>query len=69
VTKIQIGFDGPSQPDCKLVTKKDKSVDVTYMAPVAGEYKIHVRYDEKPVIGSPFKLKTTFGHRQPPLAT
>jgi len=57
VTKIQIGFEGASQPDCKLVTKKDKSIDVTYTAPVAGEYKIHVRYDGTPVTGSPYKCK------------
>jgi hypothetical protein len=57
VSKIQIGFDGPSQPDCKLVTKKDKTIDVTYTAPVAGEYKIHVRYEDKPIPGSPFKCK------------
>jgi len=57
MTKIQIGFDGPAQPDCKLTTKKDKSVDVTYTAPVAGDYKIHVQYADKHVPGSPFKCK------------
>jgi len=57
VTKLQIGFDGPSQPQCKLTTNKDKSVDVTYTAAVAGDYKIHIRYDEKPLNGSPFKCK------------
>ncbi|XP_035706839.1 filamin-B isoform X2 [Folsomia candida] len=57
VSKIQIGFDGPGQPECRLNTKKDKSIDVTYTSPVAGEYKIHVRYDDKPIPGSPFKCK------------
>jgi hypothetical protein len=57
VSKIQIGFDGPGQPDCKLQTTKDKRIEVTYTAPVAGEYKIHVKYNDLPVPGSPFKLK------------
>lgn len=57
MSKIQIGFDGPAQPQCTLTTKKDKSVDVAYTAPVAGEYKIHVKYDDKAVTGSPFKCK------------
>lgn len=57
VSKIQIGFDGPGQPDCKLNTKKDQSIEVTYTASVAGDYQIHVRYEDKAVPGSPFKCK------------
>lgn len=31
VTQLQIGFEGPAQPEVKLVTKKDKAVDVTFV--------------------------------------
>jgi len=57
VTKLQIGFDGPSQPEVKLVTKKDNSVDVTYMVNVPGDYKIHVKYGEHYIKNSPYKCK------------
>lgn len=57
VTQLQIGFDGPSQPEVKLVTKKDNGVDVTYTVNVAGDYKIHVKYGEHYIHGSPYKCK------------
>ncbi|CAL8124202.1 unnamed protein product [Orchesella dallaii] len=57
VTLLQIGFDGPSQPEVKLVTKKDNQVDVTYTVNVAGEYKIHVKYNDNYIHGSPYKCK------------
>jgi len=57
ITLLQIGFDGPSQPECKLVTNKNKNVDVTYTTKVAGDYKIHIRYQDKNIPGSPFKTK------------
>lgn len=57
VKKLQIGFEGPSQPETKLVTKANKNVDVTFTSPVGGNYKIHVMYDEHYVSGSPFNCK------------
>ncbi len=55
--KLQIGFEGPSQPETKLVTKANKNVDVTFTTPVGGNYKIHVMYDEHYVSGSPYMCK------------
>lgn len=57
VKKLQIGFEGPSQPETKLVTKPNKTVDVTFVTPVGGNYKIHVMYDEHYVCGSPYNCK------------
>lgn len=57
VKKLQIGFEGPSQPETKLVTKANKNVDVTFTTPVGGNYKIHVMYDEHYVLGSPYNCK------------
>jgi len=57
VAQLQIGFEGPAQPEVKLVTKKDKSVDVTYITAVGGDYKIHVKYKDAYVHSSPFKVK------------
>ncbi|XP_037025352.1 filamin-A-like [Bradysia coprophila] len=57
VKKLQIGFEGPSQPETKLVTKANKNVDVTFTTPVGGNYKIHVMYDEHYVSGSPYNCK------------
>lgn len=39
------------------MTKKDKSVDVTYITAVGGDYKIHVKYKDAYVHSSPFKVK------------
>lgn len=55
VTQIQIAFEGPSQPKATLVTNKDKTVDVTYTTQVPGDYKIHIKYSDKNIPGSPFK--------------
>jgi filamin len=57
VTKLQIGFEGPAQPEVKLVTKKDKTVDVTFITAVGGDYKIHVKYKDNYIHSSPFKCK------------
>jgi hypothetical protein len=57
VTKLQIGFEGPAQPEVKLVTKKDKTVDVTFITAVGGDYKIHVKYNDNYIHASPYKCK------------
>lgn len=57
VTKLQIAFEGPAQPETKLVTKENKTVDVTFVTAVGGNYKIHVMYDGHYVQGSPYNCK------------
>lgn len=57
MTQLQIGFEGPAQPEVKLVTKKDKAVDVTFITAVGGDYKIHVKYKDNYIHGSPYKCK------------
>lgn len=57
VKKLQIGFEGPAQPETKLVTKANKNVDVTFVTAVGGNYKIHVMYDEHYISGSPYNCK------------
>jgi len=57
VKKLQIAFEGPAQPETKLITKPNKTVDVTFTTPVGGEYKIHVMYDGHYLHGSPYKCK------------
>jgi len=57
VKKLQIAFEGPAQPETKLVTKPNKTVDVTFTTAVGGEYKIHVMYEGNYVVGSPYKCK------------
>jgi filamin len=57
VSKLALAFDGPSKPECKMTTQKDGSVDVVYTTALAGEYKIHVKFDDEHVPGSPFAVK------------
>lgn len=57
VKKLQIAFEGPAQPETKLVTKPNKTVDVTFTTPVGGVYKIHVMYDGHYIHQSPYSCK------------
>jgi len=57
VSKLAIAFDGPSKPECKMTTQKDGSVDVCYTTPLAGDYKIHIKFEEAHIQGSPFLVK------------
>lgn len=57
VTQLQVGFEGPSQPEVKLVTRKNKNVDVTFIPEVGGDYKIHIKYKGEYIFKSPFLCK------------
>jgi len=57
VSKLALAFDGPSKPECKMTTQKDGSVDVSYTTQLAGDYKVHIKFEEKHIQGSPFSVK------------
>lgn len=57
VTQLQVGFEGPSTPEVRLVTRKNKNVDVTFIPEVGGEYQIHIKYKGDHVFSSPFACK------------
>jgi len=40
-----------------MTTQKDGSVDVIYTTPLAGDYKIHIKFEEGHIQGSPFVVK------------
>jgi len=57
VSLLAVAFDGPSKPECLLTTLKEGSVECSYKTLVAGDYKIHIKFAEKHIDGSPFKVK------------
>ncbi|XP_021965120.1 filamin-B [Folsomia candida] len=57
VTQLQIGFEGPSSPDVKLVTLSNNNVSVTFVPIVGGDYRIHILYKGHHIYASPFKCK------------
>jgi len=57
VTELRVGFEGPSQPELKLVTRKNRNVDVTFVPWVGGDYKIHIKYKGDYIYNSPFLCK------------
>ena len=57
VSKLALAFDGPSKPDCKMTTQKDGTVDVCYTTQLAGDYKVHIKFEDKHIQGSPFSVK------------
>ena len=52
-------FLGPSKPEINFHNNRDGSVDVSYNPRCGGEYKIHVKYDGREIIGSPFRCNIT----------
>lgn len=48
-------FPGPTKPDINFNSNKDGSVDVAYIPKAGGMYRIHIKYENKEIIGSPFK--------------
>jgi len=59
VSGLTVAFEGPSKPEINFSNNKDGSVDVSYTPKVGGAYKIHVKYDSRDIIGSPFKCNIT----------
>ncbi|CAG2111429.1 unnamed protein product, partial [Medioppia subpectinata] len=54
VTGLTVAFEGPSKPEISFHNNKDGSVEVHYNPKVGGEYRIHIKYDSKDIIGSPY---------------
>lgn len=46
---------GPTKPEINFNSTKDGSVDVGYTPKAGGQYKIHIKYEGKEIVGSPFK--------------
>ncbi|XP_054153776.1 filamin-A-like [Oppia nitens] len=63
VTGLTVAFEGPSKPEINFHNNKDGSVDVAYTPKTGGDYKIHVKYENKEIIGSPFSCRITGDHK------
>lgn len=50
---------GPTKPEINFNSNKDGSVDVAFTPKAGGMYKIHIKYEGKEIIGSPFKCNIT----------
>jgi len=55
ITGLTVAFEGPSKPEINFHNNKDGSVEVQYKPKCEGHYKIHVKFNNKDIIGSPFK--------------
>jgi len=53
---LLVAFDGPEKPDIEFDHLKDGNIAVTYVANVPGVYILTVKYNDKHVRGSPFKI-------------
>jgi len=51
-----VAFDGPSEPQIEFDHLKSGNVQVTYLTKVAGDYRLTVKYNDKHVKGSPFRV-------------
>ncbi|VDN33347.1 unnamed protein product [Gongylonema pulchrum] len=53
---LSIAVEGVSKATIKCIDNLDGTCSVTWVPPVVGEYKVHVKLCEKPVAGSPFRV-------------
>jgi len=53
---LLVAFDGPAKPDIQMEPLKDGNIAVTYVPNLPGVYHLAVKYNNKHVCGSPFKL-------------
>lgn len=54
---LQVAVEGPSKAEINCKDNKDGSINVSYVPPAPGEYKINVNFAGKPIKGSPFSAK------------
>lgn len=54
---LSISVEGPAKADIKCHDNKDGTCSVQWIPPGPGEYKIHVKFAEKDIHGSPFTAK------------
>uniref|UniRef100_A0A336M1E8 CSON010354 protein n=1 Tax=Culicoides sonorensis TaxID=179676 RepID=A0A336M1E8_CULSO len=56
---LSLAIEGPSEAKMTCIDKRDGSCDVEYTPTEAGEYDITIRFAEKHIPGSPFKVLIT----------
>jgi len=56
---LQVAIEGPSKAEITCHDNKDGTVNVSYLPPAPGEYKILVKFAGRDVKGSPFTAKIT----------
>lgn len=54
---LSLAIEGPSEAKMTCIDKRDGSCDVEYLPTEPGEYDITVRFAEKHIPGSPFKVE------------
>lgn len=53
---LAIAMEGPSKPDVSFEDKKDGTLKVKYKPQKAGNYRLHLKFGEFAVPGSPFNI-------------
>lgn len=53
---LSLAIEGPSEAKMTCKDNRDGSCNVEYIPTNSGEYEITVRFDDKPIPGSPFKV-------------
>ncbi|XP_021967459.1 filamin-B [Folsomia candida] len=56
-SQLQVYMEGTSKPDVSYRNNDNGTSTVTYKPYTIGEYKLHLKYMDQPVPGSPFTLK------------
>lgn len=53
---LSLAIEGPSEAKMNCIDRRDGSCDVEYFPTEAGEYDITIRFADKHIPGSPFKV-------------
>ncbi|XP_044015833.1 filamin-A isoform X3 [Aphidius gifuensis] len=56
---LSLAVEGPSKADISCHDNKDGTVSVSYLPTSPGEYKVSVKFGDKPIKGSPYIAKIT----------
>ncbi|CAD6204963.1 GSCOCG00003073001-RA-CDS [Cotesia congregata] len=56
---LSLAVEGPSKAEISCHDNKDGTVSVSYLPTAPGEYKISVKFGDKPIKGSPYVAKIT----------
>lgn len=52
---LGLTVEGPAESPIQCKDNKDGTCEVTYVPPVAGNYKVNILYGDRPIPGSPFR--------------
>jgi len=53
---LSVSMEGPAKPEIKFKHNNDGTTSVIWKPPNPGDYKIHVKFAEQPIPGSPFSV-------------